>query len=184
MPIIEFNKETIESNIVLVAAAEKVTKAALRTLSRELIAYVYETDDIAMVNRLLQVLTPVNKRVACLYFPTFIAWAFNEKTCAFGKQSKAKAFNKKYEAACDWLKAESNDIWLWADNEIQMQVKPKNYGAKLTQLVTKALKDEDEGLTAKEILYAILASEEISLADIMAPLNEAVQLNVVDEAVA
>lgn len=174
MPVIKikFNKEQIEANIVKVAQAEKVTKAVLSVLSRELLAYVYETNDVSMVTRLLQVLTPVNKRVACLYFPHFLGWSFNEKDNTFGKQLKDKVFNKKLDAANVFLQDEANDIWTYAESEIVLQAKPKDYAAKITQLVTKALKDENEGITAKELLFAILASDEITLADVLAPLQD------------
>jgi transcriptional/translational regulatory protein YebC/TACO1 len=172
MPIINFDKARIESGIVTLAKTERITKKVLSELSRTLVAYVYETGDVSLVNRTIQVLTPVNKRVACLYFPTYIGWSFDEKTCMFGKKAKDKTYNKKLELATAYLEDEGNDIWRYAEDEIQLQAKPKNYGAKLTQLVTKALTDEDEGLSAKEVLFAILASEELTLADLMQPLAE------------
>lgn len=172
MSIIEFNKEQIEADIEVVAKSERITKAALSVLSRTLIAYVYETKDIAMATRLLNVLTPVNKRVAALYFPHFLGWSFNEKDCNFGKQLKDKVFGKKYDAACEWLADEDNNIWVYAENEVVLQAKPKNYAAKITQLVTKALKDEEQGIDMKELLFAIMASEEVTLGDLMAPLAE------------
>jgi len=170
--IIQFDKATIEANIVKVAQAEKVTKATLSVLSRELLAYVYETNDVAMVSRLLHVLTPVNKRVAMLYFPAFLGWSFNEKELTFGKKLKEKVHTKKYDSACVFLQDEANDIWVWAENEVVLQAKPKDYAGKITQLVTKALKDEAEGITMKELLFAIVASDEVSLGDLMAPLGE------------
>jgi len=176
MPIIEFNKEAIEAKIVTVAASEKITKKALSELSRELLAYVYETSDVAMVTRLIKVLTPVNKKVAAIYFPNFLGWSFNEKELTFGKKAKEKVFDKKLEATTAFLEDEANDIWKFAEDEIVLQAKPKDYAAKLTQLVTKAMKDENEGLTMKELLFAIVASEEVSLGDLMQPLGELVEV--------
>lgn len=170
--IIQFDKATIEANIVKVAASEHVTKSVLSVLSRELLAYVYETNDVAMVTRLINVLTPVNKKVACLYFPAFLGWSFNGEELTFGKKLKDKAYAKKYDAACEFLQDDDNNIWVWADKEIVMQTKPKDYACKITQLVTKALKDEAEGLDAKEILFAILASDQITLGELLAPVDE------------
>ena len=169
--IIQFDKATIEANIVKVAASERVTKSVLAVLSRELLAYVYETNDVAMVSRLIHVLTPINKKVACLYFPAFLGWSFNEKELTFGKKLKDKAYTKKYDDACDFLQVDDNNIWVWADKEVVLQTKPKDYASKITQLVTKALKDEQEGLDAKEILFAILASDQITLGELMSPAD-------------
>ena len=175
MPIIEFKKSVIESNINAVARAERVTKARLSSLSRELIAYVYETNDVAMVDRLLAVLTPANKRVAVAYFPNFLGWAFNVDTCTFGKKAKDKMYSKKLEDATEWLKGEANDIWVFeAGLHNPPPKKAKEYAKKITALATKALKDEKEGITAKELLFALLASEELSLGDLMQPLKDAV----------
>ena len=55
---------------------------------------------------------------------------------------------------------------------MKAKVKPKNYAGKITQLVTKALQDDAEGLTPKEILFAVLNSEELTLADLMQSLDE------------
>ena len=182
MPLIKYNKATIESNIEAVKASEKITKAKLSVLSRDLLAYVYDTNDVAMVTRLLKVLTPVNKRVACLYFPTFLGWSFNDKELTFGKKLKSKVFDKKLEATTAWLEDEANDIWLWSDNEIELKAKPKDYANKLTQLVTKALLDEEEGISAKDVLYAILNSDAITLGDLMEPLKELKDVNNEDKA--
>lgn len=172
MPIIQFNKDRIEQDINTLAKSERITKAKLSVLSRTVLAYVYETNDVAMVTRLLNVLTPVNKRVAAMYFPHFLGWSYNEENFTFGKKAKEKMHSKKFDLTVEWLEDEANDIWVWADNNVQMQVKPKDYAKKLTQLVTKALKDEDEGIDAKDVLYAILASDELSLQDLMQPLND------------
>ena len=176
MPIIEFKKSVIETNISRVAKAERITKALLSSLSRDLIAYVYETADVAMVNRLIQVLTPVNKKVAALYFPAMLGWSFDEATSTFGGKLKDKVFGKRYDAAVEFLSVDTNNIWVWADNEIVIAAKPKDYAKKITELVTKALKDEEQGIDAKELLFALLASDELTLGDLMAPLNEMKEL--------
>ena len=60
------NLATINTKIEALAQAEKVTKAVLSELSRELLDYVLVdgTHDIAAVNRTLAVLTPMNKQTA------------------------------------------------------------------------------------------------------------------------
>jgi hypothetical protein len=169
---LDYSKERIEMNITKIAACEKVTKATLSILSRDLLAYVYETNDIAMVNRLLKVLSPVNKRVAEEYFPKYLGWTFNKKELTFGTKAKDKAHTAKYELTCAWLGDITNDIWVFAKQEIVFAVAPKKYASKITQLVTRALKDAEEGISVKDIMYAIMASELVTLNDILAPLAE------------
>jgi len=72
-----------------------------------------------------------------------------------------------------FLDVEDNNIWSWdaANQGNQGNGKAKEYAKKITALTTKALKDEDEGIDAKEVLYAILASEGLTLADILVPLK-------------
>ena len=172
MSTIDFDKKEIEKDLKKLTASEKVTKAALSVLSRTVLAYVYETNDINMVNRLLKVLTPVNKRVAEAYFPKYLGWTFNPKELAFGVKSKDKAYAAKYELACEFLADEANNIWTFAAAEIVFEAKPKQYAVRITQLVTRALKDAEEGITVKDVLFAIMASELVTLNDIITPLSE------------
>lgn len=161
------NKKEIGAKVTKLANREKVTKQLLGELSREMLTYVYESKDIAMVNRLISVLTPINKKVAIAFFSAFVGWTMNVETGEFGKQQKDKPFTKKAYLADDFLATKDNTIWTWADTEIEVAPKAKNYGMKISKLVDKALNDAEEGIELKEVLFAIMSSDSVSLGDLM-----------------
>lgn len=128
-----------------VAAAEKVTRAGLRTLSRDLLEYVPETDDIAIVNRLLGVLTPMNRATAILYFAHFLPWEQEKDVdgnfLRFGKRMKGeKKLKRKADDIAAWLAEEGNDIWSWA--EVNVEVKQKDFKATVARAIESALKGQ------------------------------------------
>jgi hypothetical protein len=183
--MIKFNKVTIEADIATVTGNEKVTKAVLRTLSRELLAYVYETKDTGMVERLIAGLTPMNKRVAVAYFPSFLGWSFDADKGTFGKKIKDGSYAKKLAKTEEWLEDEANDIWKFdADSLAPPVAKAKAYAEKITKLINKALKDEEQGITKAELRYAILASDDVTLADMMVALDDVVMGDIDLEAMA
>ena len=171
-------KKELGSKITKLANREKVTKQLLGELSRELLTYVYESKDIATLNRLLGVLTPINKKVAIAFFSVFVGWTFDTELSQFGKQQKEKPHTKKAYLADTFLADEANNIWVWADTEIEIAPKAKNYGMKISKLVDKALTDEAEGIDLREVLYAIMSSDAVSLGDLMKSLKDVAQVEV------
>lgn len=162
----------INGRIERLGNAERVTKAELSALSRELLEYVLidNTGDIDAVNRMIAVLTPMNKRTAALYFPNFLPYAYDEESFTFGKKVK-KAFDKKLEAAKLWLSVDTNDIWAWAEANIEMKKKAPKYLEQITKNIERGLADEEYGVTVLEVMQAVLAAEGLTAADVLASLN-------------
>ena len=158
--------------------AEKMTKKLLGELSRELLPYVYESKDVAIVNRLIGVLTPVNKKVAIEFFKAFVGWTFNADTNEFGKKQKDAPYTKKSYASDTFLANKDNTLWTWAETEIEVAPKAKNYGMKISKLVDKALTDEAEGIDLREVLFAIVASDAVTLGDLMQSLDDVLKVEV------
>lgn len=170
--------DQLMSDITAVKEAEKITKAVLGSLSRDLLQYVLETSDIRPVNRLLGkdgdvwILTPINFRIAVQYFAHFLPWksnydeakdyAVNGKgerlALRFGKKSD-KRFAKGVEAIEKWLAIEENNIWLWS-NDIKMEAKPKDFLGEVKKAVAKAM-DKGE-FSIMEIMLAIAELEEVT----------------------
>ena len=75
--------KTINTKIEAVHASERITKAVLGELSRDLLEYIYVNDsqDITPVSRLLSGLTPMNKATSILFFKNFLAWKFDDVAC-------------------------------------------------------------------------------------------------------
>lgn len=163
-------KLAILESIEVLAAAEKVTKATLGALSRTIIEYIVVADskDIATVNRLLNVLTPMNKQAASLYFEHFLPFTFNGEE--FGEQIKKQArFDAKVTASLLWLEDETNNIWLWVDENVE--VKAKDYAGDISKAIKAALKGNEkkgfEALSVRDVMNAVVGTEGVELADLV-----------------
>ena len=154
---------SVYARLDAIASAEKITRVELAALSREALSYVMESHDIELVNRLIGVLTPVNGKVAILYFTNFLPWTVEEvdgKFARFGKMvKKPKQVKNKANLIIDWLSVDTNDLWVWAEENIEIEQKQVNLGDKLAKALTQALEGVD---TDKAI------GEAMTKADIMA----------------
>ena len=148
---------TINQRIERISNAERITKAELSALSRELLEYITlnGSPDIDAVNRTVAVLTPMNKQTAVLFFKSFIPHK-EEEGLFKGKLKGEKKLTEFYDSAKAFLSNPDNDIWSWAKDNVQLEQKPKDYFDKITKLVQRALSDENEGLNEQDIIAAIL----------------------------
>lgn len=152
----------VYARLEAIAAAEKITRAELGELSRELLIYVMDTRDIDIVNRLLLVLTKINAKAATLYFKHFLPWTCEEDAegnfTRFGKMSSGEKKVKRQAALIDeWLHDVNNNIWTWADANIE--IKEKDFKATVARAIKKALEGDAKSgtaaLTREEIIAAI-----------------------------
>ena len=89
-------KAVVYGRLEAIMAAEKITRVELGAMSRELLIYVPETHDIDIVNRLINALTPVNRRAAILFFKHFLPWDVeNDADGVFAKFGKMHKGEKK-----------------------------------------------------------------------------------------
>jgi hypothetical protein len=167
-------KTAIDASIEALAAAEKITKKELGSLSRTILEYIIvgESTDIATVNRLLGVLTPMNKQAAELYFEHFLPYVQDDKGlfgAAIKKQAKKDA---KIAEALAWLEDENNNIWAWAADNIE--VKAKDYAGDITKAIKSALAGNDlnEALTVRQVLGTVIATDGVELADLVGFLGD------------
>jgi hypothetical protein len=153
----EQTKAKLDKRIATITKSESTTKTELGAFSREVLDYVYQWKDIGMVNRLLDNLSPVHKRVAYLYFPKFLAWEFDKETKRFTKMfDKEKRLNARREKAVEFLKDPSNNIWSWATANTETTRRPKNYARNLTNTLKNGLAETgDNKLTAGSIAQAL-----------------------------
>ena len=147
-----------------IANAEKITRAELGHLSREALIYVMDTQDIDFINRLLGVLTKVNRKACIEYFTMFLPWEHeNDKEGnfqRFGKKMLGEKKLAKRRAAMDaWLAVETNDLWVWVDLHLTVETKKPDFKARVSSSIKKALEGDEEKdappLTALELLVAI-----------------------------
>lgn len=184
--------ESLMSAIGSVAAAEKVTKAKLRELSRDLLVYMTEVSegDIRPINALMGmdesgdsfILTPVNWRIAAQYFQHFLPFSSNfeelkgfivkgegqRAPLVFGKKQKRKWQDKVNEINA-FLSDETNDIWTWSNN-VTVEAKPVDYAKKISSAVKQGIAKGD--MTSADILVAVLDAEGMDMGQLLAAMDD------------
>lgn len=174
-------KTVIEGRIEALAKAETVTKVELAAASRELLHYVPDTNDIGMVNRLLAVLTRNNYRVAALFFAAFLPWKFDDEAGMFaGKVKGEQKIANKLAAAKAFLAKEENNIWTWAEREVKIEARTKNYQAQIANLVTRALNDEKQAISAAAVVAGVILGG-VKMEDLMAAIDTAAKVKEAEE---
>lgn len=152
---VAFNAALVDT-LETLKGAEKITKETLRMLSREMLDAVHVAGDIQPVNRLLEVLTPMNRRACVLFFQHFSGHFYSEKDERFGKRDKQN-YEAKYKASDEFLDDPLNNIWTWAAREIEMEAKPFTM-LKVTKMVETILKKADKaGFKQEDVFKAMLA---------------------------
>lgn len=155
----DFDKAAFEvafsTSIIALIGSEKVTKAQLQTCSRTVLEAVHATGDIGYANRLIDVLTPVNKKVAVVFFKHFTGFSFDDKLNMFTKKSK-KRYEQSHVDAMEFLDDPMNNIWSWAARNID--VTPKEF---TLDAVTKGIegylkKANDNGISQADVMRAII----------------------------
>jgi hypothetical protein len=167
----KFNEAQLVEAIEQVAQSERITKATLALLSRELMAFAVEHKTAALVNTLVwgDKLTPRNQQMAKLFFeyflpftqqedkdrPLFKVWS-DRKWNSKGKDGKKVA---KSELVAQFLAVEANNIWTWASANLKEQ-ELKDRAKTVTAAIKAALtggKDGKGKKTQEEVLEAVLA---------------------------
>lgn len=150
-----------------VAAAEKITKAKLGVLSRDILTYVMDTNDIMSVNSLIAVLTPANRMASIAYFEHFLPWEVErdgeKRFVRFGKKLKGTKPVKAQAAINLWLSDEGNNIWNWVDDNLEMK-KKIDFNSRVVNAINKALagdldKSGTDPLTPAQVVAAIFESD-------------------------
>ena len=154
---------------------EAITKQVLGELSRSILSLHLNEGvsqhDVKVVNKLLTVLSPANKRIARLFFTAFLPYTFDDEAFTFGKLiKKDNARETKYLAMASFLHEADNDIWSWQAEHITMEAKPVNYAVKVSKAIEAALKEDKGGLSPAEVLQAVFAGG-VSVDDVVEMLN-------------
>jgi hypothetical protein len=162
-----FNSNVFQSkfadSIKALRGAEAITRSELLALSRSTLEALHSPDnpingDIKFVNEVISVLTPVNKKVACLFFRAFTGFQFDGVAMQFTKKNK-KVYDDVQALAGDFLDDPLNNIWTWAERNIEVEVKAFDLQKSVDSLMKRATKDlEGEALTVQHlnVLKAVL----------------------------
>jgi len=155
----EFNKQAFETAFDIainkLAESEKVTKTELKTVSRSILQATHETGQVMYMNKLVSILTPVNKKVAVLFLKAFTGYIYDDVLGAFTKKSKKK-YDEAFADYVEFMNDPHNNIWTWANNHIEVAHKPFSLD-KVTTFMINALKQaQGVGLTDVDIIKAVM----------------------------
>lgn len=181
--------ETLCSEIKAIAKAERITKTKLGAISRTLLQYLIEEEDVRPVNMLLGkderdnfLLTPVNWRIAVQYFAHFLPFTSNyekevKQAAIKGGERVPLVFLKKNKRKWDdqvaqinaWLADEGNDLWVWSNNA-EIEAKPVDYRKQITNAVKKALDEGKGGMSLVDVFESIMEAD-VDMAEMFVTLQ-------------
>lgn len=148
---------SFDKSIKSLAKAEKATKELVRSLSREVLEAHHETGDVRFINEFVSVLTPMNKKVAILYFKEFSG--HNELDGLFGKKNK-KGYDEALKKSKEFLEDPMNNMWSWAERNVKVEKKAIDYKAKIIKDIQSSMDAEKNAnpLDEGEVMEAVLAA--------------------------
>lgn len=164
-----------EATIGTLAASEKVTKATLQTMSRDLLACLHIAEDnprvgdIGFINRTIDVLTPVNKKTFIAFCQAFTGYTLDKNGHTFLGKNK-KAYEEKQAEALAWLDDPMNNIWSWADRNIEIVAKEFTMEA-VTKSVETMLKKAEKNHFSKAQVLAAMFKGGLSMDDLVEMLD-------------
>ena len=153
-----FDKNTFERsfNIAIdkIASSEAVSKRELRDVSRTVLEAWHSTGNVVYANRLLKILSPMNKKTAVVFFKHFSGFHFDDVLGEFDHKSK-KRYEQAHKECMTFLENPNNNIWSWADRHIELQQKPFDISS-VEKYMSKAVKQAaGVGLTQVDLLKAV-----------------------------
>ena len=171
-------KQIVKNRTNRIKTSEAKSKQEIADQSRDILVYVMESNDIAEVNRLMGVLSPMNLKTAQVFFRHFLPWNMPKDDVIFGKKIRGtKVVADKTKLIEEFLADEKNTIWTWAHSNVEVKQRPKNYAKNITNMIDRALNDDDEGITQREVLRAVMAGglDMVSLVDAIQNIGEELQ---------
>jgi hypothetical protein len=162
--------KAFDAAIISLAGAEKITKAVLLDLSRSVLEAHHITEDVGYINRLIAVLTPVNKKVAVLYFKAFSGFKWSDEKQEFVSKNK-KEYDACHKAAIDFLNDPLNNIWTWAAREIEIEAKEFDE-ARMKKQVEALLKKVNDNKLSQVVMLKAMLENGLSLDSIIALMKE------------
>lgn len=182
----------INAAIAKLGEAEKTTKTLIAECSVDVLEYLHEHGQAQLLNSMLLVLTPANKKAVTSFFMEFSGFKYDKEELAFTKKIKAEhdpdgnVKQDKYADAKakfeDFVEAGGN-FWTWLRaQEAPKKIEPSKLDlSKLTQTVKKAVKKaKEEGVSDLAVLNALI-TDCFTPAQVLEFLNMAEKVNKVAE---
>lgn len=153
-----FNKQNFERNFTealeRIGKAENVTKHELKIVSRTMLEAWHITGNVHYVNRLLKVVTPVNKKALIVFAKHFGGFSYDEVLGEFTHKSK-KRYESAHKLALEFLENPHNNLWSWAERHIEVTQKPFSVESVEKYMKTALAKVDGDKITQAKILVAV-----------------------------
>ena len=155
---------------------ERVTKTLLAELSRDVLDQLHTDEDVRPVNTLINILTPVNKKVAILFFRAFSGFKWDADNSKFTEKNKA-TYAKARAKAEDFLIDAANTLWTWAATEVQVEAKDFSLDTVRKNMESMLKKAAKNHFSNSQVLEAVLSAGFTAgdLATVMAKLADKVE---------
>lgn len=140
-----------------VAQAEKVTKAELKVWCNNIVDAMHTYGQIDYMNKLIAVLTPVNKKVVIEFFKTFAGYKMGENGLFESKDKK-----RYFEALKNWNESTQDptfNVWTWAERNIEVTVKPFTTEDISKRMATIWKMAHEQNISNADILRAALTAK-------------------------
>lgn len=140
----QFNKQ-YNADYDALKASEKISRETLRNMSRYILETIHNVDcDIRPVNKLLGILTPMNRKIIVEFFAEFSGFSYNAKEQVFGKKSQ-KTYDECKQLSLEFLENPNNNVWSWAAMQGRDKPEPKPFDAKeVAKAFSKQLKKAEK----------------------------------------
>jgi hypothetical protein len=152
------------------AGSERITKETLKTVSRDVLCIWHQTGNVGYANKLLLVLTPINKKVAVAFFKRFSGYSFDDTSGMFTKKSK-KRYEDAHKDCMEALDDPHFNIWTWADRHIEVQPKAFSLDSVNKYYVSALKQAQGAGLTQADVIRAIFSAG-VEPSAVVAAFNE------------
>lgn len=143
------------SAVKALAAREKLTREVVATLSRETLEATHATGDVQFMNKLVDCLSPMNKKTMRLFFKEFSGFMYDDTSLMFTKKSKKK-YEEAHVKAVAFLEDPHNNMWTWAERHVEVEPKVFKLEDVSEAFIKFVKKAEKNNLTQKDVLRAIL----------------------------
>lgn len=145
-----------KANVKKLAASEKITKELLRSMSRDVLEAHHATGDVAYINGVIAVLSPMNKKVCILFYNEFSGHTCNEDG-VFGKKEK-KRYDDAKKKSFDRLEDPNFNVFSWAERNVEVERKPFTLGKLQQQMGSLVKKAEENKISHADIIRALFAN--------------------------
>ena len=145
-----------KANVEKLAASEKITKDLLRSMSRDVLEAHHATGDVAYINGIIAVLSPMNRKMCILFYKEFSGHLCNEEG-VFGKKDK-KRYDEAHKKSFDGLEDPHFNVFSWAERNVEVERKPFTLGKLQQQMGSLVKKAEENKISHADIIRAVFAN--------------------------